>query len=147
MKQIDIFCDGSCLGNPGPGGWGAILRFKSGENVHEKKMSGGSSFTTNNQMELTAVIESLKALKEPCSVTLYSDSNYVCQGINEWIFGWMKKNFKNVKNPELWQDYLKVARTHKVVAKWVKGHAGHTENEECDTMAKQVAEKYRSGEI
>ena len=147
MKKIEIYCDGSCLGNQGPGGWGAILRFKTGDKVHEKRLSEGAAHTTNNQMELTAVIESLKTLKEPCEIDMYSDSSYVCRGINEWLNGWVKKGFKNVKNPELWQEYLIVSKTHKVNAIWVKGHAGHAENEECDNMAREVAEKYKSEKI
>ncbi len=145
MKNIDIFGDGSCLGNPGVGGWGAILRFESNGKIHEKKLVGGAKLTTNNQMELTAVIEALKALKEPCRVTIYSDSSYVCKGINEWLAGWVLKRFKNVKNPELWSEYLLVSKPHSIKAQWVRGHAGHTENEECDKMAREFAENLRNG--
>jgi len=143
MKHIDIFCDGSCLGNPGAGGWGAILRFDQNGKIHEKRLFGGMAHTTNNQMELIAVIEALKALKEPCDITLYSDSSYVCKGINEWLGGWIKKGFKNIKNQELWEAYIKESRSHKIKAKWIKGHAGHIENEECDKMAREIAEKYK----
>jgi ribonuclease HI len=143
MKKIDLFCDGSCLGNPGVGGWGAILRFENTGKVHEKRLGGGAQLTTNNQMELIAVIESLKALKEPCSVTLYSDSSYVCRGINEWLVGWVAKNFKNVKNPDLWKAYLEASKQHKIKAVWVRGHVGHIENEECDKMAREFAEQMK----
>ncbi len=135
MKEIELFTDGSSLGNPGRGGWCAILRYQGSERV----LSGAQSEATNNQMELLAVIEALKVLKEPCSVTLYSDSSYVIKGINEWLYGWVKKNFKNVKNPELWQAYLDAAKPHRVRGVWVKGHDGHEENERCDKIARDVA--------
>lgn len=137
MKSICLFSDGSCLGNPGAGGWAYILRYKN----FEKKASGRDPYTTNNKMELTAVIEGLKAIKEPCRVEIYSDSSYVVKGINEWLDGWVKKNFKNVKNPELWSEYLRASRPHQITAYWVKGHDGHPENEECDKMARDEALK------
>jgi len=143
VKQVEIYCDGSCLGNPGPGGWGAIMRYGK----HEKRISGGMAHTTNNQMELIATIEALRLLKEPCTVALYTDSSYVCKGINEWLGGWVAKNFAKVKNPELWQAYIEAAKPHRIRAHWVKGHAGHAENEECDKMAKEMAEKYKYGEL
>ncbi len=139
MKKIQIFTDGSSLGNPGPGGWCAILRYKG----HEKILSGGEEYTTNNKMELTAVIEALKALKEPCEIDLYSDSTYVLKGINEWLDNWVKKNFKNVKNPELWREFLEISKPHKINIFWVKGHSGHKENEICDKIAKEEATKYK----
>lgn len=139
MKQITLYSDGSALGNPGPGGFGTILRYKD----KEKIISGGEEHTTNNRMELLGVIEGLRALKEPCEVTIVSDSTYVVKGINEWLVNWIKKEFKKVKNPELWQAYVEVSKMHKVHAIWVKGHAGHTENEQCDKIAKQEAEKRR----
>jgi len=139
MKQVTIFCDGSSLGNPGPGGYGVILRYGN----REKELTGGDSMTTNNRMELMAVIEGLKALKEPCDVTIYSDSSYVVNGINEWLVGWVKRNFKKVKNPELWQSYIEVAKPHKIKAIWVKGHNGHPENERCDELARTTAEKFK----
>jgi len=139
MKQVTIFCDGSSLGNPGPGGYGVILRYGN----REKELTGGDSMTTNNRMELMAVIEGLKALKEPCDVTIYSDSSYVVNGINEWLDGWVKRNFKKVKNPELWQSYIEVAKPHKIKAIWVKGHNGHPENERCDELARTTAEKFK----
>jgi len=137
MKKIEIFTDGSSLGNPGPGGWCAILRYKG----YEKRLSGGEEHTTNNRMELIAVIEALKALKEPCEVELFSDSTYVLKGINEWLEGWVKKNFKNVKNVDLWKEFLKVSKIHKININWVKGHSGHKENEICDKIAKEEALK------
>ena len=139
MKKVSIYSDGSSLGNPGPGGWGTILRFGK----HEKELSGGEAMTTNNRMELTAVIEGLKALKEPCDVTIYSDSSYVVKAINEWLPQWVARNFKKVKNPELWKAYLEAAKPHKIKAVWVKGHAGHPENERCDELARSVAERIK----
>lgn len=135
MKLVKLFSDGSCLNNPGRGGWAFILEY--GE--HKLKKSGGESFTTNNKMELTAVIMGLKALKFPCEIELYSDSSYVVNGINSWIFGWIKKNFKDVKNPELWREYLQASAPHKIRAFWVKGHDGHPQNEECDELARKAA--------
>ena len=137
MKKVEIFTDGSSLGNPGPGGWCAILRYKG----HEKIISGGEDYTTNNRMELKAVIEGLRALKEPCEVEIYSDSNYVVKAVNEWLDGWVKKNFKNVKNEDLWREYINISKEHKVHLNWIKAHAGHRENEICDKIAKDEAEK------
>ena len=139
MKQISLFSDGSSLGNPGPGGYCAILRY----NKSEKIIKGGQKVATNNQMELRAVIEGLKALKRACDVQIFSDSSYVVRGINEWLPNWEKRNFAKVKNPELWREYLDVARKHKIKATWVKGHAGHKENEICDKIAKEEAEKLK----
>ncbi|MEO1923121.1 MAG: ribonuclease HI [Nautiliaceae bacterium] len=135
MKRIEIFTDGSSLGNPGPGGWCAILRYKN----YEKILKGGESYTTNNKMELKAVIEALKALKEPCEVDIYSDSTYVVKGINEWLENWKKKNFKNVKNEDLWKEFIEVSRPHKLNMFWVKAHNGHNENEKCDKIARDEA--------
>ena len=137
MKKIELFTDGSCLGNPGKGGWCAILRYKD----REKIISGGSLNTTNNRMELMAVINALKQLKEPCIVELYSDSLYVLKGIEEWLPNWIRKNFKNVKNVDLWKEFIEVAKPHKIKIHWIKGHSGHKENEICDTIAKKEAEK------
>lgn len=140
MKTVELFTDGSALGNPGPGGWCAILRF----GAHERILSGGEAHTTNNRMELLAVIEGLNALKEPCSVTLYSDSTYVVKGIGEWLPGWKAKAFKGVKNPDLWRAYLEAIRPHRIKAHWVRGHNGHAENERCDKIAQEEATKARS---
>ena len=137
MKKVTLFSDGSALGNPGPGGYATILRFG---NV-EKEIVGGEEHTTNNRMELLAVIEGLKALKESCEVEIVSDSSYVVKGINEWLSSWIARNFKKVKNPDLWQEYIDVSRTHKVNATWVRGHDGHEENERCDILARTEAEK------
>ncbi|CAD7287863.1 ribonuclease HI [Campylobacter suis] len=137
MKTVCLFSDGSCLNNPGPGGWACILEF----NGAKKELSGGESQTTNNQMELRAVIEGLKALKEPCNVKLYTDSSYVANSINAWLDGWVKKNFKNVKNIDLWQEYIQISKPHKVSANWLKAHNGHPQNERCDELARQEAAK------
>ena len=138
MKQVTLYCDGSALGNPGAGGWCGILSFGS----KQKILRGGEAHTTNNRMELLAVIESLKALKEPCVVELYSDSSYVCNGINEWLPKWQAKQFKNIKNPDLWQSYLQVSGSHCVNAHWVKGHNGIEQNELCDKLARESAKGF-----
>ncbi len=135
-KLVEIFTDGACRGNPGPGGWGAILRF----NGHEKELYGGEKETTNNRMELTAAIEGLKALSRPCKVALTTDSKYVQQGITEWMANWKKRNWKTankrpVKNQDLWQALDKLVAQHEVSWHWVKGHAGHPENERADELA------------
>ncbi len=134
--MIEIYTDGACRGNPGPGGWGALLR--SGD--HEKELWGGAADTTNNRMEMTAVIESLKALKRPSEVILTTDSQYVRKGITEWISGWKRKNWKTaagkpVKNADLWREIDKLAAGHKIDWRWVKGHSGHAENERVDDLA------------
>lgn len=141
MKKITLFSDGSALGNPGPGGYGAILRYGDKERI----IRGGEAHTTNNRMELLGVIEGLRALKEPCDVTIISDSSYVIKGINEWLQGWIKRNFAKVKNPDLWQEYIKVSAPHRIVGVWVRGHNGHAENEQCDIIAKEEAEKFKKG--
>lgn len=137
MEQVLLFTDGACSGNPGPGGYCAILQYMG----HEKTICGNERDTTNNRMELTAVIEGLKALKHPCSVTVYSDSKYVCDAINQkWIYSWIKKGWKKsngdpVLNPELWKELYALLGVHKVEFVWIKGHAGHPENERCDKTA------------
>jgi len=136
VKKITLFSDGSALGNPGPGGYGVILRY--GES--EKELSGFEEHTTNNRMELKGVIEGLRALKEPCEVSVISDSSYVVKGINEWLINWIKRNFKKVKNPDLWKEYIEVSKLHKIDAIWVRGHDGHEENERCDVLAKEAAQ-------
>ncbi|HQS67507.1 MAG TPA: ribonuclease HI [Sulfuricurvum sp.] len=141
MKKITLFSDGSALGNPGPGGYGAILRYGDTEKI----VYGGESHTTNNRMELLGVIEGLRALKEPCSVTVISDSSYVIKGINEWLAGWVKRNFAKVKNPDLWQAYIEVSAQHQIYGEWVRGHNGHPENERCDEIAREQAEKFKQG--
>ena len=145
MKSVDIYTDGSCKQNPGPGGWGAVLVY----NGKEKELCGGEAGTTNNRMELTAVIRALEALKEPCRVTLTSDSKYVCDGMGKgWAAGWKKRGWKKgdgspALNPDLWETLLDLCARHTVEFVWVKGHAGHPYNERCDTMAQAEAEKYR----
>lgn len=141
MKKITLFSDGSALGNPGPGGYGAILRYGDTEKI----VYGGESHTTNNRMELLGVIQGLRALKEPCSVTVISDSSYVIKGINEWLAGWVKRNFAKVKNPDLWQAYIEVSAQHQIYGEWVRGHNGHPENERCDEIAREQAEKFKQG--
>ncbi len=137
MQTVEIFTDGACSGNPGPGGWGAILRM--GE--HYKELSGGEKNTTNNRMELTAVIEALSALKYPCRVILTTDSKYVCDSISKgWVRSWKKNNWiksdkKPALNADLWEKALSLLDIHDVELKWVKGHMGHTENERCDELA------------
>lgn len=136
-KFVEIFTDGACSGNPGPGGWGVVLRFGS----HEKELSGGERETTNNRMELTAAIEGLSALKEPCDVRLVTDSKYVADGITKgWAEswqknGWRKADKKPALNPDLWEKLLMLIKKHNVTIEWVKGHAGHPENERCDKLA------------
>lgn len=139
MKKVNLFSDGSALGNPGPGGYCTILKYKD----KEKIIKGSEPLTTNNKMELRAVIEGLKSLKEPCEVTIYSDSNYVVKSINEWLDSWIKKSFKNVKNVDLWKEYIKVSSPHKIKAIWVRGHSGHIENERCDKIAKNEAKRVK----
>jgi len=144
MKEINLYSDGSSLGNPGPGGWGTILEYKG----TEKEFCGGEYNTTNNKMELIGVIEGLKVLKEPCIVNVISDSTYVVKAINEWLENWEKNNWKTaskkpVKNVELWQEYIKVSKPHKINAFWVKGHAGHEHNERCDILAREFAENLK----
>jgi ribonuclease HI len=139
MKSIILFSDGSSLGNPGFGGYCAILRYKNSEKI----ISGSEADTTNNRMELKAVIEGLKALKEPCEIEIVSDSSYVTKGISEWLEGWVLKDFNKIKNPDLWKEYISAAKNHKVKTTWVRGHNGHTENEKCDKIAKEEAEKLR----
>lgn len=144
MKQIEIFTDGACSGNPGPGGWGVLLRW----NGVTKELYGGEADTTNNRMELTAAIKALNALKEPCKVDLYTDSVYVRNGISSWIDSWKANNWKTsakkpVKNAELWQQLDEARLRHKVSWHWVKGHAGHPENERCDELARKGVDENR----
>ncbi|WP_297988445.1 ribonuclease HI [uncultured Campylobacter sp.] len=136
MKSVKLFSDGSCLGNPGAGGWAYILQY--GDAI--KKASGAEAMTTNNQMELTAAIMGLSALKQPCRVELFTDSEYVVKAINSWLAKWVVTDFKGKKNADLWRRYLAAAATHEIKASWVKGHAGHPQNEECDAMARAAAE-------
>ena len=147
MKTVTLYTDGACSGNPGPGGWGAILEF----NGHEKELSGGESSTTNNRMELTAVIEGLSALKEPCIVELYSDSKYVIDSLEKgWARSWQKRGWvKSDKtpalNPDLWEKLLALADTHEIRCHWVKGHAENEKNNRCDQLAVAQSKKCRGG--
>lgn len=145
MKKVEIFTDGACSGNPGPGGWGAILRY----NGVEKELSGGASDTTNNRMELSAVIFALKALKMPCEVTVTTDSKYVYESITKgWVYswqknGWRKADKKPALNVDLWTELLELLNKHQVTFNWVKGHNEHPENERCDRLAVAECEKYK----
>lgn len=143
-ETITIYTDGACSGNPGPGGWGALLRF----GAHEKEINGGDGDTTNNRMELTAAIEALNTLKRPCSVDIHTDSQYVKGGITGWIEGWKRNGWKTaakkpVKNIELWQALEEARKRHDVRWHWVKGHAGHPDNERADELARQGMEPYK----
>ena len=144
MKTVDIYTDGACSGNPGPGGWGAILCYKG----TEKEISGGEAHTTNNRMELTAVIEALKLLKEPCHVELWSDSKYVIDALQKgWAEswrkrGWIKSDKKPALNPELWNELLTLTHTHEMSYHWVKGHAENAHNNRCDALAVAEREKF-----
>ena len=146
MKKVEIFTDGACKGNPGPGGWGALLRMGR----HEKELSGGEPATTNNRMELTAAIKALEALIEPCEILLHSDSKYVLDGITKWVHGWQKNGWKNaskqpVRNADLWHELIAAANRHKIEWIWVKGHNGHSENERVDALACAEANKAAAG--
>ena len=141
MKQVEVYTDGACSGNPGPGGWGAVLRYRFNGKVYEKELSGGDDSTTNNRMELTAFIEALRQLKEPCEVRLCSDSQYVINGLQKgWAKNWQRRGWKKADgspalNPDLWAQALEQEARHKITYVWVKGHAGHPENERCDQLA------------
>ncbi len=140
MKQITLITDGSCLGNPGPGGWAAILRF----NGQKKELSGGEPATTNNRMEMTAVLEGLNAFKEPCEISIEIDSQYVKNGITQWMVSWKRKGWKTasgqpVKNKDLWLKLDEAVSRHTVTWRWVKGHANHADNNRCDDLAREAA--------
>ena len=145
MKKVNLYTDGACSGNPGPGGWGAILEYEG----HRKELCGGEAETTNNRMELTAVIEGLSALKYPCEVTLISDSKYIIDAITQgWVYKWKENNWMRNKrdkalNPDLWEKLLSEIEKHKMTYVWVKGHAGHPENERCDEMAVNESQKFK----
>jgi ribonuclease HI len=146
-EVVEIFCDGACSGNPGVGGFGAILRFKG----QEKEISGAEAETTNNRMELTAAITALESLKRPCRVMLTTDSQYLVKGMTEWIAGWVRKNWINSKkepvlNRDLWERLMNLQKVHRIQWVWVRGHAGHPENERCDELARREIVKYKKGE-
>ena len=137
-KTVFLYTDGACKGNPGKGGWGVLMRYGS----HEKELFGGEAHTTNNRMELTAIIQGLAALKRPCAVVIYTDSQYVKNGMEKWIHGWKKNGWKTaakqpVKNEDLWQQLDQLAAQHQIQWQWVRGHAGHAENERADALANQ----------
>ncbi|MCD9007517.1 ribonuclease HI [Luteimonas sp. XNQY3] len=145
MKSIEIYTDGACLGNPGPGGWGALLRYKA----TERELSGGEALTTNNRMELMGAIAALEALSEPCEIVLHTDSQYVRQGITEWMRTWIKRGWKTagggaVKNQDLWQRLQVACERHQIDWRWVKGHSGHPENERVDALASAAAREQRT---
>ena len=142
--EVRLWCDGACLGNPGPGGWGYLLRVATPEGPREKEASGAQPETTNNRMELMAAIEGLKALSRPCAVTLCSDSQYVVKGIQSWLAGWKRKGWRKadgqpVINVDLWQALDAELKRHRVTAEWVRGHNGHPENERVDQLASEAA--------
>lgn len=143
MKKIDIYTDGACSGNPGPGGWGAILRYGN----HQKEISGSENNTTNNRMEITALIKALEIVKEPCNIKVYTDSKYVCDSITKgWALswknkGWKKSDGKPALNSDLWEKLLSLISIHNVEFTWIKGHAGHPENELCDKLATNAIKK------
>ena len=146
VTEVEIFTDGACKGNPGPGGWAAIIR----SGAREKEVSGGEPMTTNNRMELLAAIRALEALKRPCRVALHTDSLYVRDGISKWVHGWQRNGWrtadrKPVKNAELWQELLAAAARHEVEWRWVRGHAGHPENERADQIACAEAARFAAG--
>ena len=147
-KAVELFTDGACSGNPGPGGWGAILRYGG----IERELSGGELLTTNNRMEMMAVIEGLSALTRPCAVRVFTDSQYVQKGISEWLPGWKKRGWltadkKPVKNTDLWQRLEQAAAPHAVTWTWVRGHAGHAENERADALAREGLERCRGAAL
>ena len=144
-KHIEAHTDGACLGNPGPGGWGALLRYRG----HERELSGGEPDTTNNRMELMGAIMALESLSEPCSVLLHTDSQYVRKGITEWINNWVRRGWKTaggdpVKNRDLWERLHTASQRHRVEWKWVKGHSGDPDNERVDVLARNDAQRLRS---
>jgi ribonuclease HI len=146
MKRVELFTDGACKGNPGPGGWAALLRMGK----YEKELSGGESDTTNNRMEMTAVIRGLEALIEPCEVSIHTDSKYVMDGMTKWVDGWQKHGWKNaskqpVRNKDLWHELIEAAGRHRVEWTWVRGHDGHVENERVDRLASDAAERIARG--
>ena len=146
MKEVEIHTDGSCLGNPGPGGWAAVLRYQG----RERELSGGEALTTNNRMELMGAIMALEALSEPCRIVLHTDSQYVRQGITEWMANWVRRNWKTaggdpVKNRDLWERLHAASQRHEIDWRWVKGHAGDPDNERVDVLARDEAVRQRAG--
>jgi len=148
--KVELYCDGACLGNPGPGGWAYLLRFRTEAGPREREEAGGEPETTNNRMELMAAIRGLTVLSKPCEVEIFCDSQYVVKGITSWMAGWKRAGWRKadkqpVLNTELWQALDAQVQRHRVKATWVRGHAGHTENERVDTLAREAAEKTARG--
>jgi len=143
MERVEVYSDGSCIGNPGPGGWGSIVRYPD----REVELSGGKKQTTNNEMELTGVIEALKSLTGPSAVTVTTDSQYVVKGMTEWMPGWLRNGWKTagkqpVKNRQFWEELNALSKTHRIGWQWIRGHAGHPENERCDRLATAQSAKF-----
>jgi ribonuclease HI len=140
LPQVTIYTDGACSGNPGPGGWGALLRTVTSTGTHEKELSGGEAQTTNNRMELTAALQALQALKQPCQVDLYTDSEYLKRGVTEWMAGWRRRGWKRkegeLANADLWQALDQAIQRHQINWHWVRGHTGHRDNERVDELAR-----------
>jgi ribonuclease HI len=152
LPKVELFCDGACLGNPGPGGWAYILRAATAKGPHERTGQGGEADTTNNRMELMAVIQGLEALTRPCQVHLVGDSQYVLKGIDSWLAGWKRKGWRKadggaVLNVDLWQRLDAQLSRHRIETTWVRGHQGHPENERVDRMAREAAEGFIQGAI
>lgn len=151
MPDLYAYTDGACSGNPGPGGWGVLMRAMDGERItRERELNGGAAQTTNNRMELMAAISALEALKQPSTLTIVTDSSYVKDGITKWIFGWKKNGWRNaarkpVKNAELWQRLDEATRRHDITWEWIRGHTGHPENERADELARQGMEPFKPG--
>jgi ribonuclease HI len=149
MPDLYAYTDGACSGNPGPGGWGVLLRATEGDRIlRERELNGGEALTTNNRMELMAAISALEALKKPSKLTIVTDSNYVKDGITKWIHGWKKNGWRNaakkpVKNAELWQRLDEATRRHDITWEWIRGHTGHPENERADELARQGMEPFK----
>ncbi len=152
MHDVEIYTDGACKGNPGPGGWGALMRVMTEEGPREKELFGGEAETTNNRMELLAVIKALQALRKPCNVRIYTDSVYVHKGITEWIHGWKKRGWisstkQPVKNVDLWQALDVAVAPHTIQWNWVKGHAGHVDNERADVLANRGVAEFLASKV
>ena len=144
LSPVEIFCDGACSGNPGVGGWGCVLRYGG----HEKELAGAAGDTTNNRMEMTAAITALESLKRPCRVRLTTDSQYLVKGMNEWLPGWIRRGWVNSKkepvlNRDLWERLVDLSQVHRIEWLWVRGHAGHPENERCDELARKAIEEFK----
>jgi ribonuclease HI len=147
LPQVTIYTDGACSGNPGPGGWGALLRATTNTGTHEKELSGGEAATTNNRMELTAALQAIQALKQPCQIDLYTDSEYLKRGVTEWMAGWRRRGWKRkegeLANADLWQALDAAIQRHQIAWHWVRGHANHRDNERVDALARAAIQRFR----